>query len=71
MLENHRSHIARQKFRAIDALYTVPDARRVYHFINVELRGAERLARDLVNTSTSTTAGSTRPSRTGGNGSTA
>ena len=43
-----RSHIARQKFRAIDALYAVPDARRVYHFINVELRGAERLARDLV-----------------------
>ena len=48
MLENHRSHIARQKFRAIDALYAVPDARRVYHFINMELRGAERLARDLV-----------------------
>ena len=48
MLENHRAHIARQKFRAIDALYAVPDARRVHHFINVELRGAERLARDLV-----------------------
>ena len=48
MLENHRSHIARQKFRAIDALFDVPDARRVYHFLNVELRGAERLARDLV-----------------------
>ena len=48
MLEIHRSHIARQKFRAIDALYAVPDARRVHHFINVDLRGAERLARDLV-----------------------
>ena len=34
--------------RAVDALYAVPDARRVYHFINVELRGSERLARDLV-----------------------
>ena len=48
MLDNHRSHIARQKFRAIDALYAVPDTRRIYHFINVELRDAERLARDLV-----------------------
>ena len=48
MLENHRSHIARQKFRAFDALYAVSDARRVYHLINVELRGVERLARDLV-----------------------
>ena len=47
-LENHRSHIARQKFRAIDALFDVPDARRVYHFLNVELRGAEHLACDLV-----------------------
>ena len=26
MLENHRSHITRQKFRAIDALFDVPDA---------------------------------------------
>lgn len=48
MLDNHRSHIARQKFRAIDALFSVPDARRVDHFINVDLRSAERLARDLV-----------------------
>ena len=48
MLENHRSHIAWQKFRAIDALYAVPDAHRAYHFVNVELRSAERLARDLV-----------------------
>ena len=48
MLDNHRAHIARQKFRAIEALFAVPDARRVDHFINVELRSAERLARDLV-----------------------
>ena len=48
MLDNHRSHIARQKFRAIDALFAVPDARRIDHFINMELRAAERLARDLV-----------------------
>ena len=48
MLDNHRAHIARQKFRAIEALFAVPDARRVDHFINVDLRSAERLARDLV-----------------------
>ena len=48
MLENHRAHIARQKFRAIKALFAVPDARRVDHFIDVDLRSAERLARDLV-----------------------
>ena len=48
MLENHRAHIARQKFRAIEALFAVPDARRVDHFIDVDLRSAERLARDLV-----------------------
>ena len=47
-LGNHRSHIARQKFRAIDTLFAVPDARRIDHFMNVELRSAERLARDLV-----------------------
>ena len=48
MLDNHRAHIARQKFRAIEALFAVPDARRVDHFIDVDLRSAERLARDLV-----------------------
>ena len=48
MLDNHRSHIAWQKIRAIDTLFAVPDARRIDHFMNVELRSAERLARDLV-----------------------
>ena len=47
-LENHRSHIARRKFRAIDALFEVPDTRRIDHFINGELRAAERPARDPV-----------------------
>lgn len=47
MLGNHRSHIARQKMRAIDTLFAVPDTRRIDHFLNVELRSAERLARDL------------------------
>ena len=37
-----------QKIRAIDTLFAVPDARRIDHFMNVELRSAERLARDLV-----------------------
>ena len=44
-LENHRSHIAREKFRAIDALFEVPDTRRIDHFISGELRAAERPAR--------------------------
>ena len=48
MPESHRAHIARQKLRAIEALFAVPDARRVDHFIDVDLRSAERLARDLV-----------------------
>ena len=47
-LSNHRSHIARQKLHAIDALFAVPDSRRIDHFMNAELRSAERLARDLV-----------------------
>ena len=48
MLDNHRAHIAWQKFHAINTLFEVPDTRRPDHFINVELRSAERLARDLV-----------------------
>lgn len=47
-LGNHRSYIAQQKFRAIDTLFAVPDERRIDHFMNVELRSTERLARDLV-----------------------
>ncbi len=48
MLSNHRSHIAWQKFRAVNDLYSVPDSRRIDHFMNVEMRNAERKARDLV-----------------------
>ena len=48
MLNNHRSHIARQKFRAVDDLFNVPDSRRIDHFMSVEMRNAERKARDLV-----------------------
>lgn len=48
MLNNHRSHIARQKFRAVEDLFNVPDSRRINHFMSVEMRNAERKARDLV-----------------------
>lgn len=48
MLNNHRSHIARQKIRAVDDLFNVPDSRRIDHFMSVEMRNAERKARDLV-----------------------
>ena len=48
MLNNHRSHIACQKFRAVNDLYNVPDSRRIDHFMDVEMRNAERKARDLV-----------------------
>ena len=52
MLENPRAHIARQQFAMIDRLHSVPDSWRVEHFINVELRGAERTARDLARLNT-------------------
>ena len=48
MLNNHRSHIARQKIRAVNDLSNVPDSRRIDHFMSVEMRNAERKARDLV-----------------------
>ena len=52
MLDNPRAHIARQKFRAISELFQVPDARRIGHFLNVEMRNAERKAGDLARLST-------------------
>ena len=66
MLDNHRSHIARQNFRAIDALFAVPDARGVDHFTNVDLRSTERLAGDLVHLDIDDATDSTRPYLTGG-----
>jgi len=47
MLANPRAHIAQQKRRAIAALQQVPDARRVEHFLDGEMRDAERKAGDL------------------------
>lgn len=48
MLENPRAHIAQQKIRAIVELSQVPDARRIRHFLDVEMRKAERKAGNLV-----------------------
>lgn len=47
MLENTRAHIARQIFGTLDLLSQVPDARRATHFIEANLREAERKAREL------------------------
>jgi hypothetical protein len=47
LLDNPRSHIAYQKFRAMGALADVPDSRRVGHFLDGEMRSAERKAGDL------------------------
>ena len=47
MSENPRPHIARQRFAMINRLSSVPDTLRVAHFLNVELRNAEQMARDL------------------------
>jgi hypothetical protein len=52
MLENPRAHIAQQKRRAIDELGQVPDARRIGHFLDHEMRSAERKAGDLARLNT-------------------
>ncbi|MCY4590751.1 MAG: hypothetical protein OXE86_09380 [Alphaproteobacteria bacterium] len=52
MLQNPRAHIARQQFAMIDHLGSVPDTRRIGHFFDVDLRGAERTARDLARLNT-------------------
>ena len=45
----HAIRTGEASYRRLEDLHAEdPDARRVHHFINVELRGAERLARDLV-----------------------
>ena len=53
MLQNPRALVARQQFAMIDRLGSVPDTRRIDHFLNVDLRGAERAARDLARLDTS------------------
>ena len=52
MLQNPRAHIARQQFAMIDRLGSVPDTRRIDHFLDIDLRGAERTARDLTRLNT-------------------
>lgn len=52
MLENPRAHIAQQKHRAVAALQQVPDARRIGHFLDGEMRETERKAGDLARLNT-------------------
>lgn len=52
MLANPRAHIAQQKRRAISELQQVPDARRIAHFLDAEMRTAERKAGDLARLNT-------------------
>ena len=52
MLENPRAHIARQQFAVINRLASVPDTRRIGHFLDTDLRDAERAARDLARLNT-------------------
>ena len=47
MLADPRAHIAWQRFRVVRELARVPDARRPEHFVEVEVRKADRAARDL------------------------
>lgn len=52
MIEHPRAHIAKQKFRSIDDLFSVPDTRRASHFMSVDMRNAERKAGDLARLNT-------------------
>jgi hypothetical protein len=52
MIDKPRAHIAYQKFHAINELFSVPGARRAAHFLNVEMRHAERKAGDLARLNT-------------------
>jgi len=47
MPQKPRHHIARQQFAVIDRLGGVRDTKRIDHFVNVDLRQAERTARGL------------------------
>lgn len=47
MIADPRAHLARQRFRAMNELERVPDVRRARHFVDLEVRTAERKARDL------------------------
>jgi hypothetical protein len=55
MIDHPRAHIAKQKFHAIDGLFVVPDTRRASHFLNVDIRNAERKAGDLARLNTGNT----------------
>lgn len=48
MLNNHGSHVVRQKVLAANDLFNVPVSRSIDHFTSVVMRNAELKARDLV-----------------------
>lgn len=52
MIDDPRSHIASEKFRLMNELFEVPDTRRVSHFLQVDMRNAERKAGDLAQLNT-------------------
>jgi len=51
-VDNPRAHIARQKHQDVDDLSKVPDARRAQHFLERQMRTAERKAGDLARVNT-------------------
>ena len=47
MLDKPRAHIAYQRFHSMEGLFKTPDIHRAQHFLDNEMRNAERKARDL------------------------
>lgn len=47
MLEKPRAHVAYQRFHSMKKLFETPDIHRAQHFLDTDMRNAERKARDL------------------------
>lgn len=47
MLDKPRAHLAYQRFQAMQRLFEAPDLRRAQHFLDTDMRDAERKAGDL------------------------
>jgi hypothetical protein len=52
MQDNLKGHIAVQRFKSVGAIDAVPDNHRAQHFLDNEMRSAERKARDLAQLTT-------------------
>ncbi|MEL6363030.1 MAG: hypothetical protein AAFR21_18330 [Pseudomonadota bacterium] len=46
-LDKPKAHMARQRFKTMNALFETPDSRRIQHFLDTDMRAAERKAGDL------------------------